>query len=89
MEARLARVAQQAREDERILLRLESYVPDGGSTELNLGIAEQSLQLIKKRLADLNVPPRRILLAPFGEEHRTEQDLRRHWVEIYLIRPRL
>jgi outer membrane protein OmpA-like peptidoglycan-associated protein len=89
MEARLAGVAQQAREDERTMLRLEGYVPDGGSPALNLGIAEQSLQLIKKRLVDLNISPRRILLVPFGEEHRTERDIHRHWVEIYLVRPRL
>jgi len=89
MEARLARIAQQAREDEQIMLRLESYVPGGGSPALNLGIAEQSLQVIRKRLLELNVSPRRIFLAPFGAEHRAERDRRVHWVEIYLFRPRL
>jgi hypothetical protein len=71
------------------MLRLESYVPDGGSPSLNLLRAEQSLQLIKKRLVDLDVSPRRIVLAPFGEEYATARDERRHWVEIYLIKPRL
>lgn len=89
MEARLVEIAERARKDERIMLRLESYVPDGGSPSLNLVRAEQSLQLIKKRLVDLDVSPRRILLAPFGEEYATERDERRHWVEIYLIKPRL
>lgn len=89
MEARLMEIAEKARKDVRIMLRLESYVPDGGSPSLNLLRAEQSLQLIKKRLVDLDVSPRRILLAPFGEEYTTERDERRHWVEIYLIRPRL
>lgn len=89
MEARLLAIAERARKDERIMLRLESYVPDGGSSSLNLVRAEQSLQLIKKRLVDLDVSPRRILLAPFGEEYAIERDERRHWVEIYLIKPRL
>lgn len=89
MEARLMSIAQRARADEQIMLRLESYVPDGGSHALNLGIAEQALQVIKKRLVELSVSPRRIFLAPFGEEHRTERDRHMHWVEIYLFRPRL
>ena len=89
MEARLAAIAQQVRDNEQLMLRLESYVPDGGSHALNLGIAEQSLQVIKKRLVELSVSPRRIFLAPFGEEHRMERDTRMHWVEIYLVRPRL
>jgi hypothetical protein len=89
MEARLAAIAARAREDARVMLRLESYVPDGGSPSLNLLRAEQSLQLIKKRLVDLEVSPRRIVLAPFGEEYATARDERRHWVEIYLIKPRL
>mgnify|MGYP001162003519 CR=1 FL=1 len=89
MEARLNLIAQQVRDNEQLMLRLESYVPDGGSHALNLGIAEQSLQVIKKRLVELSVSPRRIFLAPFGEEHREERDRRMHWVEIYLVRPRL
>jgi len=89
METRLAAIAAKAREDERIMLRLESYVPDGGSPSLNLVRAEQSLQLVRKRLVDMDVNPRRIFLSPFGAEYATERDERRHWVEIYLIRPRL
>lgn len=89
MEARLAAIAAKAREDDRIMLRLESYVPDGGSPSLNLVRAEQSLQLVRKRLVDMDVNPRRIFLSPFGAEYATERDERRHWVEIYLIRPHL
>lgn len=89
MEARLATIAHQANADARLMLRLESYVPDGGSPSLNLGRAEQTLQVVRKRLMDLKVSPRRIVLAPFGGEFTTARDVRRHWVEIYLIRPRL
>ncbi|MCC6879846.1 MAG: hypothetical protein KJZ92_05750 [Rhodocyclaceae bacterium] len=89
MEARLAKIAEAARRDERVMLRLESYVPDGGSPSVNLLRAEQSLHLVKKRLVDMAVNPRRIVMAPFGGEYTTARDERRHWVEIYLIRPRL
>lgn len=89
MEMRLSAIAARAREDDRILLRLESYVPGGGSPSLNLLRAEQSLQLVRKRLVELDVSPRRILLAPFGGEYATARDAHRHWVEIYLIGPRL
>ncbi|HMM53984.1 MAG TPA: hypothetical protein PKC23_03075 [Candidatus Desulfobacillus sp.] len=89
MEARLAAVAARAREDDRIVVRLESYVPGGGSPSLNLLRAEQTLQLVKQRLLELDVNPRRILTAPFGGEYDEARDERRHWVEIYLVLPRL
>lgn len=89
MEIHLSAIAARARADDRILLRLESYVPGGGSPSLNLLRAEQSLHLVRKRLVELDVSPRRILLAPFGGEYVTARDERRQWVEIYLIRPRL
>lgn len=89
MDRRLMQVAAQAKADERIILRLESYVPGGGSASLNLLKAEQSVDLVRKRLIDLEVNPRRILTAPFGAEYDTERDERRYWVEIYLVKPRL
>ncbi len=88
-EAHLQAIAQQAKADEKLILRLESFVPDGGSPALNLGLAEKSLLAVKARLVELRVPPRRILMAPFGEEHRMKRDTLQHWVEIYLVRPRL
>lgn len=89
MEALLAEIAARARADERILLRLESYVPEGGSASVNLLRAEQSLQVVRRRLVELAINPRRILLSPFGGEYAMRRDDQRHWVEIYLIRPRL
>lgn len=89
MDRRLVQIAAEARADERIILRLESYVPGGGSASLNLLRAEQAVDLIRKRLIDLAVTPRRILTAPFGAEYDIERDERRYWVEIYLVRPRL
>ena len=88
-EAHLQVIAQQAKADEKLILRLESFVPDGGSSALNLGLAEKSLLAVKARLVELRVPPRRILVAPFGDEHRMKRDTLQHWVEIYLVRPRL
>jgi len=87
MESRLAKIADEARQDERIILRLESHVPDIGSPALNIGIAEKTLQKVKERLQALGVLPRRILLASFGGEHATDRDPRQHWVEIYMLRP--
>jgi hypothetical protein len=89
MEARLAAVAAAARADERIVLRLESYAPNGGSASLNLLKAERSLQLVRKRLVDMDISPRRILLAPYGGQYTVLRDAHRHWVEIHLIRPTL
>ena len=87
MEGRLVRIAAKARQDERIILRLESHVPDSGSSALNIGIAEKALQIVKERLQALGVLSRRILLASFGSEQEEERDMRQHWVEIYLLRP--
>ncbi|HEX6736379.1 MAG TPA: OmpA family protein [Azonexus sp.] len=88
MRGRLAEVARLAREDERSQLRLEGYVPDGGSPAWNIGAAEKSLRLVREHLESLRVPARRIQIAAFGEEHDQQRDDRRHWVEIYLLRSR-
>ncbi len=89
MDRRLMQIAAQARANERIIVRLESYVPGGGSVSLNLLRAEQAVDLVRKRLIDLEVSSRRILTAPFGAEYDIERDERRYWVEVYLVRPRL
>lgn len=88
MRRRLAVVARLARDDERTLLRLEGYVPDGGSPAWNIGAAERSLRLVREQLESLRVPARRIQVAAFGEEHDEQRDDRRHWIEIYVLRPR-
>lgn len=85
MERRLAAIAAQALSDERLIVRLESYVPDGGSPALSIGVAEKILQKVKERLQALGVTPRRILLASFGSEHRIQRDPSRHWVEAYFL----
>ncbi len=87
MESRLAKIAAEVNRDARILIRLESYVPGGGSSALDIGIADKVLHKVRERLQALGVPPRRMLLASFGGEHSMERDPKRHWVEIYLIRP--
>lgn len=87
MESRLWKIADEMKKDERIILRLESHVPDRGSSALNIGIAENALQRVKDRLQTLGVLSRRILLASFGSEHERDRDPMQHWVEIYLLRP--
>lgn len=87
MDGRLTKIAAEFNRDDRILIRLESYVPGGGSSALDIGIADRVLHKVKERLQALGVSPRRMLLASFGGEHSMERDPKRHWVEIYLIRP--
>jgi hypothetical protein len=86
-EMSLTNIARQMREDGRMLLRLESYVPETGSSALNLGIGERALQRIKTHLVDLRISPRRILMSPFGERHRIATEFQSGWVELHLIRP--
>lgn len=84
MELRLQKVVEEARQDERTLFRLESFVPAGGSPGLDLGNSEKTLQYINNRLVELGIPQRRILVSSFGAEHDLQRDPTRHWVEIYL-----
>lgn len=86
MTRRLREIADQIRQEDRIIVRLESYVPDGGSPALNLGRAYQTLQIVRDRLQGMGIPQRRIQLASFGEEYIEERDPHKHWVEIYLVR---
>jgi len=87
MEGRLVAIAEKTKSDEQIRIRLESYVPDGGSPSLNLALAESNLQKVKESLVELGIPPRRILLSNFGEEHPEAADRHQCWVEIYLLGP--
>ena len=86
MEAQLLKVAEDAKHDNHIILRLEAYVPDGGSSALSIGLADKALQIVRDRLLALGISARRIVHASFGQEHDGERDLHRHWVEIYLVK---
>lgn len=83
----LARIAEQAGKDERIIVRLEGYIPTGGSPALSIGIGDKVLHKVRERLQALGVSPRRVLLANFGGEYGKLRDPLRHWVEIYLLKP--
>lgn len=87
MEARLVKIAGEVAKDDRLLIRLEGYVPSGGSPALDIGIAHKVLRKVRERLLANGVPPRRMLQGSFGGEHNMERDPRRHWVEIYRVRP--
>lgn len=86
MELHLQQVVEEAKQDERTLLRLESFVPAGGSPGFDLGNSERTLQIVKDRLVGSGIPQRRILVSSFGAEHDLQRDPTRHWVEIHLIR---
>lgn len=85
MRGRLLKVAAAAKSDGGIIVRIEGYVPSGGSPAMDLGRADGPLQVVKDHLQRLGVSPRRILLASFGAEHEVERDATRPWVEIYLV----
>ena len=86
MELRLQKVVEEAKQDERTLLRVESFVPAGGSPGFDLSNAERTLQIIRDRLVGSGISQRRILVSSFGAEHDLQRDPTRHWVEIHLIR---
>lgn len=86
MELQLQRVVDEARRDERILIRLEGYVPGSGSPGLDLSRAEKTLQIVKERLVGSGITQRRVLISSFGAEHDIQRDPAHHWVEIHLIR---
>ncbi|MDD5175302.1 MAG: hypothetical protein PHQ05_02610 [Sterolibacterium sp.] len=86
MESKLLKVAEEVKNDDRIILRLESYVPNSGSPALSIGVANKALQLVRNRLLELGIPIRRIVQASFGQEYDGEHDLHRPWVEIYLVK---
>ncbi len=83
MDARLRTVAEAAKADERIALRLEGYVPDGGSPVLNIGLAEQSLAVVRRQLIRMGVAANRIQIVPLGEHHEFARSADQHWVEIH------
>lgn len=86
MSARLAIIADELIKNDRLLIRLESYVPSGGSPALEIGIADKALRKVREHLVSQGVSPRRMLFSSFGGEHSKERDSRRHWVELYLVR---
>lgn len=87
MDSRLEQVADAAKADERIIVRLESFVHQGGSTAFSIGIADKLLHKVRDRLQALGVASRRILLANFGAEYGRARDPYRHWIDIYLLKP--
>jgi len=86
MDAQLAIIADEIIKDDRLLVRLEGYVPSGGSPALDIGIADKALHKVRERLVAQGISPRRMLFGSFGGEHSIERDSHRHWVEIYLVR---
>lgn len=87
MDAKLASIAAETAKDDRLLVRLESFVPNSASSALAIGIAERALHRVRERLLGFGVQPRRIVMSSFGGEHDQRRDAHQHWVDIYLIQP--
>jgi len=85
-EINLVKLASQLMLDERLLVRLESFVPGGRSTALDIGFAENTLKVVRARLQSMGITSRRILSSSFGGEHSTKR-ASIPWVELYVVRP--
>lgn len=68
-----------------LVIRLESYVPSGGSREMNVSLSSSAVERVRRRLVELGVPSYRIKQAPLGEEHPDSPQLNNRRVELFLI----
>lgn len=81
----LQSIAAQVKTNKNLVIRLESFVPSGGSREMNVSRSSSAVNRIRKRLTELGVPSYRIQQAPLGEEHPDAQKLDTKWVELFLV----
>lgn len=81
----LQNIAAQVKANKNLVIRLESFVPSGGSREMNVSRSSSAVNRIRNRLAELGVPSYRIQQAPLGEEHPDAQKLDTKWVELFLV----
>lgn len=76
----------QAKVDERILIHLHGFAPNGSSNSLSIAMADKPMKAVKDRLLALGVPSPRILTANYGHQYARLRHPSRPWVEIYMIR---
>ncbi|MDD3482571.1 OmpA family protein [Azovibrio restrictus] len=68
-----------------LVIRLESFVPSGGSREMNISLSSSAVERVRRRLVELGVPSYRIKQTPLGEEHPDSPQLNNRRVELFLI----
>lgn len=81
----LQNIAAQVKANKNLVIRLESFVPSGGSREMNVSRSSSAVNRIRNRLTELGVPSYRIQQAPRGEEHPDAQKLDTKWVELFIV----
>lgn len=84
-ETELMKMVHQIQSDERLLVRLESFVPGGSSASLDIGMAENILKTVRAKLQSMGITSRRILSSSYGGEHSIQR-ASMPWVELYLVR---
>ena len=74
-------IAEQLRMDEQAVVRLRSYLPETGSLELGMGMAQKALQRVRDGLIALGVKPVRILKEELREFVQRQGNPKRPGVE--------
>jgi outer membrane protein OmpA-like peptidoglycan-associated protein len=78
-------IAERMKNNRDLVIRLESYVPNSGSREMNIGLSRQAVTSIQHRLIELGVPSYRIKQSLLGAEHPDTVRLDQRRVELFLL----
>ena len=85
VEQSLRGIAEHMKSKRDLVIRLDSYVPDSGSRELNIGLSRQVAASIQRRLIELGVPSYRIKPSTLGAEYPGAIRLEQRRVELFLL----
>jgi len=81
----LQAIANRMKSNRDLVIRLEGFVPAGGSREMNISISSYAVERIRQRLVELGVPGYRVKRAPLGEEHPDAPQLNHRRVELFVV----
>ncbi|MDR1889147.1 MAG: OmpA family protein [Zoogloeaceae bacterium] len=85
VEQSLRDIAERMQTHRDFVIRLESYVPNSGSREMNIGLSRQAVASIRRRLVELGVPSYRIKQSLLGAEHPDATRLDQRRVELFML----
>ncbi|GHT93328.1 hypothetical protein AGMMS49545_12410 [Betaproteobacteria bacterium] len=85
VEQSLQAIAERMKARRDLVIRLEGYVPNSGSREMNIGLSRQAVTTIRRRLVELGVPSYRVKQSPLGAEHPDSVRLDQRRVELFLL----
>jgi outer membrane protein OmpA-like peptidoglycan-associated protein len=85
VEQSLRNIAARLKTRRDVVIRLESYVPNSGSREMNIGLSRQAVDSIRRRLVALGVPSYRIKQSLLGAEHPGAVRLDQRRVELFVL----